>query len=118
MAFQTITTTLPLFTDSDYRYTANLQGQAFELRFQWNEKASRWHMSIRKQDRTPVILGLGLVAQFPMCADYTLEEFGLTGFFLILPVKVSRTLATTGERNNLAESFELFYIYETETGAA
>lgn len=110
----TVYTELPLFSDLRYRYASTLQGVSYQFTFYWNSRVMQWHMDIRLEDQTPVVLGIALVAQYPMLQDYNLEEIGLTGYFALMPVNVSVATQLGNESSVMPEFFKLYYIYVTE----
>lgn len=105
---------MPLYTDLKYRYGMALEGQSFQFTFYWNTRCSQWHMDIRLENQDPVLLGYALVPQYPMLVDYNLEDIGLTGYFLLLPVNATISNKITEESSIMPEFFSLFYIYEQE----
>lgn len=105
---------MPLYSDLKYRYGLSLQGQAWQFTFYWNSRCSQWHMDMRYEDQTPVLLGQALVPQYPMFVDYTLEDQGLTGYFLLLPVNSTISNKITEGSSIMPEFFDLYYVYNTE----
>lgn len=110
----TILIEMPLFSDLKYRYAITLEGISWQLTFYWNDRCSQWNMDLRQEDQTPVLLGYSLVPQYPMCVDYNLEDYGLTGYFLLLPVNATISNKITEESSIMPEFFSLFYVYNTE----
>lgn len=106
---------MPLYADKTYRYSLSLQGQSWQFKFYWVDRAMQWHMDIRREDQTAVILGHALVPQYPMLDDLALEDIGLTGRFILMPVNVAVSTAITKESSVMPEFFKLYYQYETET---
>jgi len=49
-----------------------------------------------------------------MAVDYNLEDVGLTGYFLLLPVNATISSKITEESSIMPEFFNLFYVYNTE----
>lgn len=41
--------------------TTTLDGRTFLLRFDWIQRAARWHLGILQADGTPIVMGLPLV---------------------------------------------------------
>lgn len=105
---------MPLFTEEKYRYGISLEGTSWQFTFYWNGRAGQWHMDIRREDQTPLVLGQPLVAQYPMLVDYNLEEQGLTGYFLLMPVNAAIDNQITEGSNIVPEFFKLYYVYLTE----
>jgi hypothetical protein len=110
----TVSIEMPLYSDLKYRYGLALEGQSLQFTFYWNTRCSQWHMDMRKEDQTPVLLGYALVPQYPMAVDYNLEDIGLTGYFLLLPVNATISSKITEESSIMPEFFNLFYVYNTE----
>lgn len=110
----TVSVDLPLYNDLKYRYAISLEGQSWQLTFYWNERCSQWHMDIRMEDQTPILLGYALVPQYPMCVDYVLEDYGLSGYFLLLPVNSTIGSKVTESPSIMSEFFKLYYVYNTE----
>ncbi|ATW58384.1 hypothetical protein CNR37_00177 [Pseudomonas phage ventosus] len=105
---------MPLFSDEKYRYSIPLEGTSWQFTFYWNGRAGQWHMDILREDQTPLVLGQPLVAQYPMLIDYNLEEQGLTGYFLLMPVNVEITTQITEDSSVVPEFFKLYYVYLPE----
>lgn len=105
---------LPLFTDVYHEYSLPLEDDNFILTFLWQERTSSWYMDIRKDDLTPVVLGIRLVIDFPILADYKLKDFGLNGYFVLEDKGqyISNKLSTSPEA--LADNYQLFYLYPEE----
>lgn len=107
----TVITELPLYTDRMYRYGAPIEGQQKQFTFYWNDRTSQWHMDIRNEDQTVVVLGVPLVAQYPMLADHPMEDQLLTGYFVLLPNIVGTPPDITSDLLVVPETFKLFYVY-------
>lgn len=105
---------VPLYTDLKYRYGIALEGQSYQFTFYWNERCSQWHMDLRLENQTPILLGYALVPQYPMTIDYNLEDVGLTGYFMLLPVSATISNKISEESSIMPQFFSLFYIYEQE----
>jgi len=71
-------------------------------------------MDLRKEDQTPVLLGYALVPQYPMTIDYNLEDVGLSGYFLLLPVNPTISNKIKEGPSIMPEFFSLFYVYYQE----
>jgi hypothetical protein len=110
----TVYVELPLFTDLKYRYGISLEGVAWQFTFYWNSRAKQWHMDILREDQTPLVLGIPMVSQYPMLSDYNLEESGLNGYFLLMPVNLSVAQQLNDGPTVMPEFFKLFYVYITE----
>ncbi|MND92286.1 hypothetical protein D3C80_844390 [compost metagenome] len=104
---------MPLYSDLKYRYGMSLEGISWDFTFYWTDRSSTWHMDIRDEESNPIVLGHRVVAQYPMMLDYTLEDYGLTGHFVLLPTNTSMTSTITLEPEVMPEFFRLFYVYNT-----
>jgi hypothetical protein len=110
----TIIVELPLYDDKKYRYSLPLEGLSLQFTYYWVDRCSSWHLDIRREDQTPIILGMSLVSQYPMTVDYTFEDYGLTGYFLLKPVNVSVAPQLGSNMTVMPEFFRLFYVYIVE----
>jgi len=110
----TIFTRVPLFTEPSYQYSLALENQTRLLKFQWNTRSRSWHMDVRNEDQSIILLGQKIVPQFPMFVDYALQSFNMTGYFVLLPRNLNQTNQTNREMNDVPEKFALFYVFEQE----
>lgn len=110
---ETIYVELPLYDEARFMYSVVLEGRSYILSYYWNQKARQWMMDVRLEDRTPIMLGQPLVAQYPMFVDYNLEENGMTGYFELLPVNLSIADRAGEERAMVPVFFRLYYVYIT-----
>lgn len=53
-----------------YSQTTKLDGRDYLLRFAFNEREAAWRLSILEPDETPLLLGLKLVANWPLLRHY------------------------------------------------
>ena len=108
----TVITQLPLYADTDnYRYGATIEGQQKQFTFYWNYRTKSWHMDIRNEDQTEIVLGVALVAEYPMLADHPMQEFLLTGYFVLLPNIAGTPPPIDRDLTVIPETFSLFYVY-------
>lgn len=56
---------------SSYTQRTALDGRDFILRFQFNQRLGRWHLSIYDQDDAPIALGLRCSANTPLIRRLT-----------------------------------------------
>ena len=105
---------LPLYQDLIYRYGVTLEEEAKQFTFYWNSRCAQWHMDIHNEDRTVIVQGIPLVTQYPILADFPLENHGLTGYFMLLPINTSQVQTLDDSSQIMPQFFELFYIYITE----
>lgn len=103
---------LPLYPDSKYyTYSCALESKQFNFTFLWNDRDSSWRMTIKEEDLTEIVRAHRLVSSYPMMADYSLESYGITGYFLLLPKTVDLEILNE-QPGNLAQYYKLFYVYE------
>lgn len=105
---------MPLYSDLSYRYSMPLEGKTWQFTFNWNSRCSQWHMDIRRDDQTPILLGYALVPQYPMTVDYTFEDYGLSGYFILLPVNSTISYKLNESSDTMPEFFKLYYSYDAE----
>jgi len=105
---------MPLSDELVYRYSIPLEGNSWQLKFYWVKRAKQWHMDLRQEDQTPVVLGYALVPQFPILEDVPLELYGLTGRFVLMPVNIAVATSLSQDSSVMPEFFKLYYMYETE----
>ena len=105
---------LPLYTDPIYRYGVTLEEEAKQFTFYWNSRCAQWHMDIHNEDQTVIVQGIPLVPQYPILADFPLESYGLTGYFMLTPINASQVDTLDDSSAVMSQFFELFYIYITE----
>jgi len=103
---------LPLYSDPDYNYAVNLQGQSYILDFKYNERVKLYFLSIYTADNVPVVLGVGLVPTYPITKDYAL--YPLTGFFWMEEKAdiISEPYKVYPE--NIDQYYSFYYLYSTE----
>ncbi len=53
-----------------YTMRCRLDGKDYNFRMKWNERSQRWHMNIYADDETPLVLGIKLVANWPLIRYY------------------------------------------------
>lgn len=109
----TVHVEIPMYNERSYTYGISLEGRSYILSFYWNRKARQWHMDLRLEDRTVILLGQALVPQYPMYVDYNLEEIGMTGYFELMPVNISIASQVGEEMSIVPEFFKLYYVYLT-----
>ena len=107
----TIVTQLPLSSDPAYRYAIALEGQARLLYFYWNARSMSWQLDIRNVDETPIILGVKLVANYPMLADYSLEGMNWRGILLLIPDNSEQVSRLSDEPGTMAQFYKLYHSY-------
>lgn len=104
-------TQLPLYQETFYRYSINLEGRQRNFNFYWNEREGAWHFDIANADGVSVIRGQKIVPQHPIGGDYRLDAEFLTGYFLLLPNNLS-TKVDPLDSTVIPQFFKFYYIYE------
>lgn len=105
---------LPLFSDLQHRYSIDLEQKTFTIDFKWKSRTKNWYLSIEDQNQLPVITEYKLVAAYPMMIDYALQEFGLTGYFVLLDKGDFPTNSLNKTPKALKNNYRLFYIHNEE----
>lgn len=54
-----------------------LEGRDFVFQFAWNEREARWYLSISDESAVPLVMGLKLVANWPLLRFYQPSNAGL-----------------------------------------
>ena len=101
---------LPLYSDQYHTYTTSLESSRFRLSFLWNERDNGWRLDILKEDGSPVLLGYKLVSSYPMLADYSLNDDGISGYMVLLPKSREQGLLSSSATAML-QYYDLYYIY-------
>ena len=104
--------TLSLYPDVDYNYAVNLQGQSYILDFKYNERSELYFLSLYTAENVPVVLGVGLVPNYPITKDYTL--FPLTGFFWMEEKADIITEPYKTYPDKIDEYYNFYYIWSEE----
>lgn len=103
--------TLPLYQDTNYRYTVSLENRQRTLAFYWNEREGAWHFDLKNIDGTPILLGQKIVPQYPIAVDYRLEGFDLTGYFVLMPNNISSKV-DPNDSAVVPQFFKFYYVHE------
>lgn len=62
---------IPISNDTpDQVFSVVLGGNSYRLRIFWNERFAYWSMDVLEADETPILLGLKLVENYPICARF------------------------------------------------
>ena len=105
-------TELPLYSDASYQYSAAVENQSRQFRFNWNDRTKSYQMDVINEDGTSVLLGMRLVPQYPMFVDYPLSKYSMTGYFLLMPKNLNQAALKIERTSDVSERFTLFYIFE------
>ena len=94
-----------------YTYNTTLGRVAYNITMRFSNREKCWYMDIRTRDNVPVILSVKLVPNYPMLEGYQLGE--LTGYLLLFSVVPSNLYKIETEPENIADYFQLVYVYES-----
>lgn len=97
-----------------YKYTISLQGSNREVLFYWNERNKMWYMDLREEDGTSIKPDIGLVPNYPICTDYAFQKFGLTGYFLLVPLGDTPPELPSTNYQSVPRYYTLSYVYTEE----
>ncbi len=103
-------TTLPLFSDPSYTYTANIEKKSFQFSFNWNDRMASWFFDLSTDTGVKILTGQRLVPDFAMTFDYALQDFGLTGFFLLSAGNTAQAALPMTQPQEVVERFTFQYI--------
>lgn len=112
MAIQYFQIELPLYDSPSYFYTIPILDTTYKFKYQWNERAKQWTYSIYYADGTPIILGEGLVAEYPILADYVTEP---NGVLYLEPIGFSRN-QTINNPYEIWKYYKLYFLYAQDDG--
>ncbi len=69
---------LPLSDDPSYSYSVAFEGNSYNLKFEYNERAKLYFLSLSDADDNLIVGGEALVPNYPILLDYALPL--LSGF--------------------------------------
>lgn len=103
---------LPLYSDDDYNYAVNLQGNSYVLDFKYNSRAGLYFLSLLTAENIPLVQGVALVPTFPIMKDLALNT--LTGYFWMEEKAniISEPYKVYPE--NINEYYNFYYIWSEE----
>ena len=101
---------LPLFDEVDYKYSITLEGEYYSFRFIYNEYMEMYTLQISDVKNGVLISGVGVVANYPMLADYVIGN--LSGALLMSPKSDKDIEFYKLYPSNLSEYYILSYIYD------
>lgn len=96
-----------------YRQKTNLEGREFLLSFSYNQRIDRWYLSIYDEEETPLLLGLKLVANWPLLRHYRYDTRLPPGELMALTTDGSTAPPTLTELGP-GRRAELVYLDSTE----
>lgn len=104
---------LALYSESDYNYSVNLQGQSYILDFKYNERVGLYYLSLLDVESVPLASGQALVPTYPLMKDYSL--FPLTGFFWMEEKADIISEPYKIYPDKIAEYYNFYFIYSDDT---
>jgi len=100
-----------LYTDPYYTYSFSLNKVSYNFVFRWSTRERCWYMDINTSDNVPIIVSVKLVPNYPMLDGLVLGD--LDGNFYLIPLVEDNIYKYETDPENIAEYFQLVYIYET-----
>lgn len=101
---------LPLFDDPSYSYNVSLEGNSYDLKFEYNERSNLYFLSLSDADDNLIVGGEALIPTYPILIDYALPL--LSGF--IWMEEVSNTVFQPYKQfpDKLSQYYTLSYSYD------
>lgn len=103
---------LPLYSDADYNYAVNLQGNSYTLDFKYNERSALYFLSLLDAENNTIFSSVALVPTYPIAKDYAISP--LTGFFWMEEKANIISEPYKAYPDSVNEYYNLFYIWTTE----
>ena len=107
-------TEVPLYQDFYYRYAINLEGQQRNMNFYWNERDGAWLFDLSNLDGSVIIQGQKIVAQYPLMLNLPITQYGMTGYFILLPNNLATKVDET-DSTVIPQFFKFYYVYNEES---
>lgn len=101
---------LPLHSEEDYTYNVSLEGNAYNLRFYYNNRMEKWIFDLSYANGDPIILGTPLVPNYELLIYYITP---LSGMFYLEPIGKNQN-ETIINPFELWKYYNFFYIYDDE----
>lgn len=101
---------VPLLDEPFYDLSISLEGNSYIIEFTYNERMSLYTLSLYDAERNPIVLGVGLVPEYPILLDYAIPN--MTGYFLLTrkPTNISEPYKVYPDQ--LAQYYYLCYVFE------
>ena len=99
---------MPLYEDPIYTYRISLESKSYTVNIYYNERMEGWLLDLYDDNGSAIVLGIRLVANYPMLTDYALPN--LTGYLWLEPIGSSIERYRT-DPFLLSKYFRLFYLY-------
>lgn len=104
---------LPLASLPAYNYDIEIESIIYNFTFLYNSKFNFWTMDIRRQDLTPIILGVKLVLNYNLRYPYAYPDLFTGNLYLI---DETNTLERVGI-DDLSNKCKLIYVSMDELNA-
>lgn len=95
-----------------FEMTTSLESNYFSLVFRWSERESCFYFDLMKNSGEVIRLGTKILPKEKIFYTDDLTDYGLTGFFILLPKSYNYEYSNTYDYKNFTDKFLLFYIYE------
>ncbi len=101
---------IPLLDEPFYDLSISLEGNSYIVEFTYNERMSLHTLSLYDAERNPIVLGVGLVPEYPILLDYAIPN--MTGYFLLTrkPSNISEPYKVYPDQ--LSQYYYLVYVFE------
>lgn len=101
---------IPIIDEPFYDLSISLEGSSYIIEFTYNERMSLYTLSLFDAERNPIVLGVGLVPEYPILLDYAIPE--MTGYFLLTrkPTNISEPYKLYPDQ--LSQYYYLMYVFE------
>ena len=86
---------IPIRDEAFYDLSISLEGISYILEFTYNERMELYTLSLYDSERNPIVLGVGLVPEYPILLDYAIPR--MTGYFFL-----------TRKSMNISEPYKLY----------
>lgn len=105
-----VAVSLPLFDEPIYSYSVAFEGNSYNLRFGYNERASIYFVSLLDVDDNLLVGGIALTPNYPIFIDYALPL--LSGFLWM--EEISNTVFQPYKQfpDKLSQYYTLSYSYD------
>lgn len=105
-----VSVALPLYDDPSYSYSVALEGNSYFLKFEYNERAALYFLSLSDADNNLVVGGVALVPNYPILLDYALPL--LSGFIWMEEIPQILTQPYKEFPDKLSQYYTLCYSYD------
>ena len=103
---------IPIIDEPYYDLSISLEGNSYIIEFTYNERMSLYTIALYDAERNPIILGEGLVPEYPIFLDYAIEN--LTGYFLLTKKSTLVSEPYKEFPDKLSEFYYMMYVIPSE----